>query len=122
MSGERSNEILTELSFAIPGVRHARDGTGLPGTACNGCRTFSAGSDSTFSVVRAKLDSYMLLLGINSTHGTNSSLYQKLSEDSVRDFVSIANPGVLDRILVVTQDLPVHSTPKMVADGRAHPN
>jgi len=121
MTGECSNEISTELSFAIPGVRYARDGTGLPGTACNGRRTFSAGSGSAISVVRAKLDSYTLLLGINSTHGTNSSLYQKLSEDPVRDFVIIANPGVFDLTLVMTQDLPVHSTPKLMADGCAHP-
>lgn len=67
------------------------------------------------------LDSYTLLLGINSTHGTNSSLYQKLSEDPVRDFVIIANPGVFDLTLVMTQDLPVHSTPKLMADGCAHP-
>ena len=94
MSGERSIEILTELSFAIPGVRHARDGTGLPGTACNGRRTFSAGSGSAISVVRAKSDGYTLLLGTNSTPGTTNSLYQKLSEDPMRDFVLIANPGV----------------------------
>ena len=62
MSGERSIEILTELSFAIPGVRHARDGTGRPSTAYNGCRVFSVGSGSAIYVVRAKSESYTLLL------------------------------------------------------------
>ena len=61
MTGECSNEISTELSFAIPGVRHARDGTGRPSTAYNGCRVFSVGSGSAIYVVRAKSDSYTLL-------------------------------------------------------------
>src|SRR6266511_3586419 len=42
------------------------------------------------AVAQSLPDGYTLLLGTGSTHGTNSSVYARLSYDPVRDFAPIA--------------------------------
>src|SRR6266540_597867 len=42
------------------------------------------------AVAQSPPDGYTLLLGTGSTHGTNSSVYARLSYDPVRDFAPIA--------------------------------
>src|SRR6266540_6523201 len=42
------------------------------------------------AVAQSPADGYTFLLGTGSTHGTNSSVYARLSYDPVRDFAPIA--------------------------------
>ena len=79
------------------------------------------GATAAANAGRAEQDSCTLLLGTNATHGTNSGLYWKLFDDSVRDLVPVANAGVFNLTVVVTPDMPVHPAPEPVATVQAHP-
>ena len=50
----------------------------------------AGGALGATAVVQSPPDGYTLLLGTGSTHGTNSSVYARLSYDPVRDFAPIA--------------------------------
>ena len=84
-------------------------------------RAGATGAIASAYVARAKPDGYTLLLGTNSTHGSNSALYKHLSYDPVKDYVGIANTGVFNYFLVVNPDLPIKSVAEMVAYARTSP-
>jgi len=50
----------------------------------------AGGALGAAAVAQSLPDGYTLLLGTGSTHGTNSSVYARLSYDPVRDFAPIA--------------------------------
>lgn len=79
------------------------------------------GAIASTYVARSKLDGYTLLLGTNSTHGSNSALYKSLTYDPVKDFVGIADTGVFNYFVVVNPALPIHSMAELVAYGKANP-
>ena len=84
-------------------------------------RVGATGAIASTYVSRAKPDGYTLLLGTNSTHGSNSALYKKLTYDPVKDFTGIADTGVFNYFLVVNPALPVKSVAELVAYGKANP-
>src|SRR5207302_7308219 len=72
-------------------------------------------------VAQAAPDGYTLLFGTGSTHGTNSSVYAKLSYDPVRDFVPVALVSSSPLMLVVTPSLPVKTVSDFVAYAKSKP-
>ena len=52
-------------------------------------------------MAQSPADGYTLLFGTGSTHGTNSSVYSKLSYDPVKDFVPIVLVSTSPLLLVV---------------------
>lgn len=85
-------------------------------------RVGATGAIAATYVARAKPDGYTLLLATNSTNGSNSALYKKLTYDPVNDFVGVASTGVFNLILVVNPQLPVTSAAELVAYAKANPN
>ncbi len=73
------------------------------------------------AVASAPPDGYTFLLGTGSTHGTNSSVYTKLSYDPVRDFVPVVQVTTSPLVLVVPPSLPVKSVEELIALGRSKP-
>jgi tripartite-type tricarboxylate transporter receptor subunit TctC len=84
-------------------------------------RVGATGVIASTYVARARPDGYTLLLGTNSTHGSNSALYKTLSYDPVKDFAGIADTGVFNYFLVVNPGLPATSVAELVAYGKANP-
>ena len=84
-------------------------------------RVGATGAVASTYVARAKPDGYTLLLGTNSTHGSNSALYKNLTYDPVKDYVGIADTGVFNYFLVVNPALPIKSVNEMVAYAKANP-
>ena len=69
------------------------------------------------AVASAPPDGYTLLLGTGSTHGTNSSVYPKLSYDPVRDFVPVVQVTTSPLVLIVPPSLPAKSVEELIALG-----
>ncbi len=84
-------------------------------------RIGATGAIATAGVARAAPDGYTLLLGTNSTHGSNSALYKKLAYDPIKDFAPIAHTGVFSYFLVVDPRLPVKSIGDLIALAKAKP-
>jgi len=73
------------------------------------------------AVAQAPPDGYTLLLGTGSTHGTNSSVYAKLSYDPVRDFVPVVLVSTSPLLLVVRLSLPAKNVSELIALARSKP-
>jgi tripartite-type tricarboxylate transporter receptor subunit TctC len=73
------------------------------------------------AVASAPPDGYTLLFGTGSTHGTNSSVYPKLSYDPVRDFVPVVQVTTSPLVLIVPPELPVKSVEELIALARSKP-
>ncbi len=84
-------------------------------------RVGATGAIASTTVARAKPDGYTLLLGTNSTHGSNSALYKNLTYDPVKNFEPIVHTGLFNYFLVVNPDLPIKSIPELVAYAKANP-
>jgi tripartite-type tricarboxylate transporter receptor subunit TctC len=72
-------------------------------------------------VASAPPDGYTLLFGTGSTHGTNSSVYPKLSYDPVRDFVPVVQVTTSPLVLIVPPGLPAKSVEELIELGRSKP-
>ena len=84
-------------------------------------RVGATGAIASTYVARAKPDGYTLLLGTNSTHGSNSALYKNLAYDPVKDFTGVADTGVFNYFLVVNPALPITSMADLLAYAKANP-
>jgi len=73
------------------------------------------------AVAAAPPDGYTFLLGTGSTHGTNSSVYPKLSYDPVRDFVPVVQVTTSPLVLIVPPALQVNSVSDLIAMARSKP-
>jgi tripartite-type tricarboxylate transporter receptor subunit TctC len=73
------------------------------------------------AVAQSPPDGYTFLLGTGSTHGTNSSVYSKLSYDPVRDFAPVALVSTSPLVLIVPPSLPVTSVGELIALARSKP-
>ena len=73
------------------------------------------------AVASAPPDGYTLLFGTGSTHGTNSSVYPKLSYDPVRDFVPVVQVTTSPLVLIVPPRLPAQSVEELIALARSKP-
>ena len=73
------------------------------------------------AVAQSPPDGYTLLVGTGSTHGTNSSIYPKLSYDPVRDFVPVVQLTTSPLLLIVPPTLPAKSVAELIALARSKP-
>jgi tripartite-type tricarboxylate transporter receptor subunit TctC len=71
-------------------------------------------------VVKAPPDGYMLLL-VNSPAAINTTLYNNLSFDFVRDIAPVASIGRVPLVMVVNPSLPAKTIPEFIAYAKAHP-
>ena len=81
-----------------------------------------AGSNiATAQVAKAPADGYTLLMGGNSALVINSSLYETLPFDPVRDFAPITQVFIAANVLAVAADLPIRSVADIVALAKENP-
>src|SRR5882724_2171381 len=71
------------------------------------------------AVAQAPPDGYTLLFGTGSTHGTNPSIYSRISYDPVRDFVPIVLVSSSPLLLVVPPALAAKSVNELIALARS---
>jgi tripartite-type tricarboxylate transporter receptor subunit TctC len=70
---------------------------------------------------RAAPDGYTLLMGTNSTHGSNPALYRKLPYDPIRDFAPITLTLGTPYVLAVHPSLPVSNLKQLIAFAKSRP-
>jgi tripartite-type tricarboxylate transporter receptor subunit TctC len=81
----------------------------------------AGGALGAAAVAQSPPDGYTFLLGTGSTHGTNSSIYPKLSYDPVRDFTPVVQVTTSPLVLIVPPALPVQSVADLIALARSKP-
>jgi tripartite-type tricarboxylate transporter receptor subunit TctC len=72
-------------------------------------------------VAQAPPDGYTLLMGTVSTHGTNVSVYSKLSYDPVRDFTPVVLVSQSPLMMVTRPTLPAKTVAEFIALARREP-
>ncbi len=73
------------------------------------------------AVVQSPPDGYTILFGTGSTHGTNASVYTKLSYDPVRDFAPIVLVTTSPLLLVATLTFPAKTVQELIDVVRTRP-
>jgi tripartite-type tricarboxylate transporter receptor subunit TctC len=84
-------------------------------------RPGAGGNIAADSVAHATADGYTLLMGNNSILATNEALYKHITYSPQKDFTPITLIGTQANILVVNNDLPVHSLKDLIALAKAQP-
>jgi tripartite-type tricarboxylate transporter receptor subunit TctC len=74
----------------------------------------------TETVVRATADGYTLLL-VASANAINTTLYEKLNFNFMRDIAAIAGIISLPEVMVVNPSLPAKTVPELAAYAKANP-
>src|SRR5262249_12001943 len=69
---------------------------------------------ATDAVVRALADGYTLLL-VSAANAINTTLYEKLSFNFVRDIAPFAGPIVVPNVMVVHPSVPAKTVPEFIA-------
>ena len=70
---------------------------------------------------KAPPDGYTLLMGTNSTHGSNPAIYSKLPYDPVKDFAPIVLTVGQPYVLAVHPSLPVSNLKQLIALAKSKP-
>ena len=83
-------------------------------------RPGGAGQIGTEAAVRAAPDGYTLLV-LAPSHVINTTLYDKLSYNFLRDIAPVAPMIRSPNVLVVNPSLPVNSVPELIAYAKANP-
>jgi tripartite-type tricarboxylate transporter receptor subunit TctC len=73
-------------------------------------------------VQKANPDGYTLLMAPAPTLAINVSLYKSLPYDPIADFVPVALLSGTPFVLMVNNELPVHSVPELLDYAKAHPD
>ena len=85
-------------------------------------RVGAVGAIGAAAVARAQPDGYTLLVGTNSTHGSNPALLATMPYDPIKDFVPIVRVGIFTYFVVVNPGLPIRSMADLVAEAKAKPD
>lgn len=80
----------------------------------------AAGNIGADTVARATPDGYTLLLCVNS-YTINTSVYQNLSWDLLRDFAPIGRYAASPMVVVVNEAVPAKNFAQLVAYAKSHP-
>jgi tripartite-type tricarboxylate transporter receptor subunit TctC len=81
----------------------------------------AGGALGATAVAQSAPDGYTLLLGTGSTHGSNPSIYTRISYDPVRDFVPIALFSTSPLVLVANTAVPANSAKELIALAKTKP-
>jgi tripartite-type tricarboxylate transporter receptor subunit TctC len=73
------------------------------------------------AVAKADPDGYTILMGTSTPLAINATLYKHLPYDPAKDFVPLELVATIPFVLVVNNDLPVHSVQEFIAYAKAHP-
>jgi tripartite-type tricarboxylate transporter receptor subunit TctC len=73
------------------------------------------------AVAKAAPDGYTILMGTSTPLAINATLYKHLPYDPAKDFVPLALIATIPFVLVVNNDLPVHSVREFIAYAKAYP-
>jgi tripartite-type tricarboxylate transporter receptor subunit TctC len=73
------------------------------------------------AVAKSAPDGYTILMGTSTPLAINATLYKHLPYDPAKDFVPLALIATIPFVLVVNNDLPVHSVSEFIAYAKAHP-
>ena len=84
-------------------------------------RAGASGNIGAAAVARSAPDGYTLLVGTNSTHAANPSLYKKLPYDYVRDFAPVSGISVGMSALVVNPHVPVKTVAELTGLAKKSP-
>ena len=72
-------------------------------------------------VAKSPPDGYTILMGTSTPLAILATLYKHLPYDPATDFVPLALIATIPFVLVVNNDLPVHSVQELIAYAKAHP-
>lgn len=81
----------------------------------------AAGNIGGAYVAKSKPDGYTIVLGTQSSHGTNWDLFKNMPYNPVTDFAPITNIASSPLVLVVNPALPVKTAADLVAYIKANP-
>jgi tripartite-type tricarboxylate transporter receptor subunit TctC len=81
----------------------------------------AGGNIGTAYVARSAPDGYIVLMGSVSTFAVNKALYKTLPYDPVKDFAPITELSTTPNVVLVNNDVPVHSVKELIAYSKAHP-
>ena len=84
-------------------------------------RPGAGGTLGTEIAARATPDGYTVMMGNNSSHGSNPALYAKLPYDAVKDFAPIIFIAATPYVLSVHPSMPVKSVKELIALAKARP-
>ena len=84
-------------------------------------RSGAGGAVGATSVAQAQPDGYTLLIGANSTHGTNPSVQVKQTYDPVRDFAPVILLSTSPLFLLSANSLQAASAEELIALARRSP-
>jgi tripartite-type tricarboxylate transporter receptor subunit TctC len=73
------------------------------------------------AVAKSNPDGYTILMGTSTPLAINATLYKHLPYNPAKDFVPLALIATIPFVLVVNNDLPVHSVKELIAYAKAHP-
>ena len=80
-----------------------------------------AGSNiATEAVVRAPADGYTLLL-VHASNAINTTLYDKLNFNFIRDIAPVAGIMVVPNVMLVHPSVPAKTVPEFIAYAKANP-
>jgi tripartite-type tricarboxylate transporter receptor subunit TctC len=77
-------------------------------------RTGASGAIGTASVARAAPDGYTLILGTQSTHGSNLIFFPNLPYDPIKDFQPLTLIGTACMALVIAPSVPANTPKELV--------
>jgi tripartite-type tricarboxylate transporter receptor subunit TctC len=83
-------------------------------------RPGGGGNISTEAVVRAAPDG-ITLLQVGTSHAVNTTLYDKLAFDLIRDIVPVAGVARAHLVMLVHPSFPAKSVPEFIAYAKANP-
>jgi tripartite-type tricarboxylate transporter receptor subunit TctC len=84
-------------------------------------RAGAGGSIGAEAAAKAAPDGYTLFEGTGSTHGTNPSVYKKLTYDPIKDFTPVTLMVSTPYTLVARVNFPAKTTADLVAWAKANP-
>ena len=73
------------------------------------------------TVAKSTPDGYTILMGTSTPLAILATLYKHLPYDPAADFVPLELIATIPFVLVVNNDLPVHSVAELIAYAKAHP-
>jgi tripartite-type tricarboxylate transporter receptor subunit TctC len=83
-------------------------------------RPGAGGNIAAEAVVRAPPDGYTLLL-VGTNNAVNTTLYEKLNFNLIRDIVPVASIDRVPQVMVINPSVPAKTLPEFIAYAKANP-